>query len=381
MRRDGTVDKRSTPILGSASRLKLAVFGTNVSGGCSCTAAEGTFEGDWDEAVRIAQAADRAGIEAIIPIARWRGYGGEVNFNDRCFETFTWAAGMAALTERIQVFATFHIPTCHPVRGAKESATIDHISGGRFGLNTVAGWNQGELSMFGHTQLPHDERYQVSDEWMTFTKRLWTEDTFDFEGRYYDSPGAHSEPKPVQAPYPVVMSAGASPAGEAFAAKHADIHFIALRNLDGARERIATAKANARERHGREISVMGRGYIMCADTEREARDYYDHVVNQKGDWVGVRNLIDGLMANSKSADYDKMGPNMIAGHGALPLIGTPEQVVEGMLEMADAGLDGITVSWVDYEEGLRHYQEVLLPLLVEAGVRAPADQPSLAPAA
>ena len=107
-------------------------------------------------------------------MARWRGYGGASNLGERSFETFTWATGLLAATERIQVFATFHVPLAHPVLAAKMAATADHISGGRFGLNIVAGWYTAELSMFGLTQREHDERYEVADEWATVLKQLWT---------------------------------------------------------------------------------------------------------------------------------------------------------------------------------------------------------------
>lgn len=121
----------TNPVLSSPNKLKLGVFGVNVSGGCSMTSVPSTIKAEWDESVNIAQAADRAGIEAMIPVARWRGMGGEINFNHRNFDPFTWAAGLAAVTERIGIFSTFHIPTVHPVRAAKEVATIDHISGDR----------------------------------------------------------------------------------------------------------------------------------------------------------------------------------------------------------------------------------------------------------
>ena len=55
-----------------------------------------TLKVDWQESVTVAQLAEAAGIEAIIPVARWKGMGGKVNFNHRNFETFTWAAGLAA---------------------------------------------------------------------------------------------------------------------------------------------------------------------------------------------------------------------------------------------------------------------------------------------
>lgn len=201
----------SNPIAGSPNRLKLGVFGLNVSSGCAMTSAADTLKIEWEESVRIARAAEAAGIEALVPVARWRGFGGATNFNHRSFETLTWAAGLAAATERIGIFATVHVPTVHPVRAAKEIATVDHISRGRFALNIVAGWNEPEIRMFGVSQREHDQRYAYADEFTTLLKRLWTENGFDFSGEFFKVPGAYSEPKPVQRPWPLIMSAGNSP--------------------------------------------------------------------------------------------------------------------------------------------------------------------------
>jgi len=178
-------DRRSHPFF-NQNKLKLAVFGANVSHGCSMTFVDGTIKVDWGESVRIARAAEQAGFDAMIPVARWKGLGGDINFNHRCFETYTWAAGLAAATTKIFVFATSHVPTVHPVLAAKQAVTIDHISGGRFGLNVVAGWNAPEIGMFGTPQREHDERYRYSDEWLTLMKRLWTESgAFEFAGEYF----------------------------------------------------------------------------------------------------------------------------------------------------------------------------------------------------
>ena len=198
----------TNPIAASPNRLKLGVFGLNVSSGCAMTSAPDTLRIEWAESLRIARAAEAAGIEALVPVARWRGFGGATNFNHRSFETLTWAAGLAAATERIGIFATVHVPTVHPVRAAKEIATIDHISGGRFALNIVAGWNEPEIRMFGVSQREHDRRYAYADEFTALLKRLWTENDFDFAGDFFNVPGAYSEPKPVQRPWPLIMSAG-----------------------------------------------------------------------------------------------------------------------------------------------------------------------------
>jgi alkanesulfonate monooxygenase SsuD/methylene tetrahydromethanopterin reductase-like flavin-dependent oxidoreductase (luciferase family) len=59
--------------------------------------------------------ADRAGIEALVPVARWKGFGGKTNFHGTCCETYTWAAGLAAATRQVAVFSTSHVPTVHPI--------------------------------------------------------------------------------------------------------------------------------------------------------------------------------------------------------------------------------------------------------------------------
>lgn len=366
-------NRRIHPLLASQNRLKLGVFGVNVSGGCSMTDLPEVLKVEWAESVSIARAAEAAGIEAVIPVARWRGMGGNVNFNHRNFESFTWAAGLSAVTTTISVFATFHVPTVHPVRAAKEVATIDHISNGRFALNLVAGWNEDEIRMFGAPQLPHDERYDHADEWISICKELWTrEGDFDWNGKYFTSPRLYSEPKPVQRPYPVLMSAGNSPRGQHFAAKHTDLNFVVGSDIESVGAIARNVKALARDTYGREIQVFGQGYIVCRDTEDEAIAYRDDYVNQRGDWAGVENLLNVLVPNSQSAlgeGWRRMASNLIAGYGAIPLVGTPEQVVAGMSAFAEAGLDGISISWVDYHSGLRQFNDVLRPLLVKRGLR------------
>jgi alkanesulfonate monooxygenase SsuD/methylene tetrahydromethanopterin reductase-like flavin-dependent oxidoreductase (luciferase family) len=369
------MDKRHTPVLNAENPLKLGIFATNLRGGATLADVEGNVEGTWEENVRLARWADRLGLDAVVPIARWRGYGGDANLGDRSFETFTWAAGLLALTRRIQVFATMHVPLGHPVAVAKMAATVDHISDGRFGLNVVAGWNTDELAMFGVTQREHDERYRVADEWANALKQLWTvEGERDFRGAYFEIPRGASDPKPVQEPYPVIMNAGTSPAGREFAARHSDLIFAGLTSLDTAAQQIAEIKALARERHGREIRVFGRGHVVCRDTDAEARAHYDRVHRSLADFAGAREVVRVNMANSQSADWSsirmqRIVEGMIAGFWALPLVGTAERITQTIVELHAAGLDGIALSWPDYDEGLGQLEELILPRLVQAGLR------------
>src|SRR6266852_4631030 len=128
--------------------------------------------------------ADTAGLECLVPIGRWKGYGGATNFEGSTFETITWACGLLAATQRLTVFGTVHVPLFPPVLAAKQIVTADHIGRGRFGLNLVCGWNQDEFDMFGLEQDAHDDRYARGQEWLEVLLRLWSEETpFDYDGR------------------------------------------------------------------------------------------------------------------------------------------------------------------------------------------------------
>jgi alkanesulfonate monooxygenase SsuD/methylene tetrahydromethanopterin reductase-like flavin-dependent oxidoreductase (luciferase family) len=359
-------------MLDPANRLKLAVFCANVARGTSMSLAESLPKGDWQESARLAQAADRAGLDGMIPLGRWKNNSRGRPEDDRIMEPWTWAAGLAGLTERISVFATVHIPLFHPEMTAGMSSTIDHISGGRFSINVVAGFNSDELQMFGVRQLPHDERYEYADEWMQLLKRIWTaEDAFDFHGRYLEARELIFKPLPVQKPYPVVMSAGASPAGRRFAAKHADMNFLHLPGFEGMKGLVDEVKRQAADAD-HEVSVFAGGYVVCADTEAEAWRRYHYVVRDRIDWKEASAFVEQFTSQAGSADVvakQEQVERMAAGFNALPLVGTPEQVVERMQLMSDAGLAGLAISFDDYDEGIAAYEEALRPLLIETGLR------------
>ncbi len=359
------------------NRLQLAVFGANVSHGCTISCSNGGIEVNWAESVRLARHADRLGVEAFLPVCRWQGFGGLSDFNARTFETWTWAAGLAQATQQIRIFATTSVASVHPVLAAKQAVTIDHISNGRFGLNVVAGWNAPEVEMFGSPQLPHEERYAYTDEWMQFIKRLWREShPFDFDGRYFKAQRCRAEPKPLQIPYPLVMSAGVSTAGRRFAARHADINFILAPSLEHARATVADVKSMARRDYGRNVAVWGNAAIFCRNTSGEARDWYHHVIHDLGDLEAAANLLDIFARESGSqiddpALRERYLRNMMAGYSGFPVVGSPDEVVDFLAEMVACGMSGVTLSWPDYDAGLAQLGQELLPRLEARGLRTP----------
>ena len=127
---DPEIGNRQRAAMGSANRLKLGLFGANCSSGRAVTMVPERWSGSWPDCVALAQMADRAGIEFMLPIGRWKGYGGDTDYQGATFETVTWACGLLAKTQRLTVFGTVHAPLISPLIAAKQFVTADHIGEG-----------------------------------------------------------------------------------------------------------------------------------------------------------------------------------------------------------------------------------------------------------
>ena len=377
MRTDRRADelRRSSNPLYNTRKLKLGIFGSNLDRGCAISTIEGALEINWPNTLTIAKLADEVEFEALVPVGRWKGFGGVTNFNGPGFETYSWAAGIGACTKCSAVFATSHVLTVHPVMAAKQATTIDHITGGRFALNVVTGWHRPEMEMFGAPFMQHDDRYGLAVEWLEIIKRLWTEDgEFDFEGRHFKISKGYLEPKPLQKPFPPVMNAGNSEKGRDYAIRYCDVAFVNLNrgDLSVSKAVIEDYRRRAREEFGRELQVWSHAYIVQGETEAEAKDYFDEYVHRKGDWEAATNLVEtmGLNTVGRSPEVLRaMKMHFIGGWGGFPLIGTKEQIVDGLAKLSGLGLDGVVVSWPRYIEDMRTFQRVTLPLLEQAGLR------------
>ena len=162
-----TAPSRPRNPLFNKNRLKLGTFATNTIGSIQ-TVAPDAYRPTWENSLRAAKLADDAGFEALLALARWKGLAkaGIEHRGGVVLDPFVWGAGISMATRYSAVFATSHAPTVHPLIVAKQSATIDRISGGRYGLNVVGGSNRPELDMFGLPLAEHDARYDYLDEWV-----------------------------------------------------------------------------------------------------------------------------------------------------------------------------------------------------------------------
>jgi alkanesulfonate monooxygenase SsuD/methylene tetrahydromethanopterin reductase-like flavin-dependent oxidoreductase (luciferase family) len=89
---------------------------------------------------RVVQEAERQGFAFALSMIKLRGFGGKTEFWDHNLESFTLMAGLAAVTERIKLYASTAVLTLPPALAARMATTIDSIAPGRFGINTVSGW-------------------------------------------------------------------------------------------------------------------------------------------------------------------------------------------------------------------------------------------------
>ena len=358
----------------SRHALALGFFGANCSSGLACTKAPERWSGTWEDNLALAQMGDAAGIDFMLPVARWKGYGGATNFEGATLETNVWAAGLLAQTDAITVFATVHVPLIHPVFAAKQFVTTDRIGRGRFALNIVTGWNQDEFEMFGVEQREHDARYAYATEWFEAVDRMWSDDEpFDFHGEYLHLTDVEAEPKPYGGTRPIVMNAGGSKAGREFGAAHCDVLFRQCTTLERAARDVQATRADSR-RFGRTIGVYTTAYVVCRPTQREADEYERYVVDE-ADWdaidhhIGVAVKHNQIRAELTPDERFLERRRQAVGHGGYPIVGDPDRVAATFAEISAAGFSGVGFSFVNYLDEFPYFRAEVLPRLERLGLR------------
>ncbi len=352
------------------NRFKLGVFSTNADGGLAITDVPERWRASWDDNLAAVGIADRAGLEFFLPIARWRGFGGKNHVREWSFETFTWAAGLAAVTQRIGLFMTVHVPLVHPVYAAKALATVDHISHGRAGLNIVCGWNPQEFAMFG-TRL-NEDAYGQAGEWAEIIERCYGDDQpFDFDGRVYTLKGVVSRPAALQQPRPLTMNAAFGAPGRDFAAKHCDFLFSPFSNIEDGRRHVADIRERS-QKQGRDVGIYTVCHVVCRETQAEAEAYYERYAVTEADHAAVDNHMAQKKEFANSHDrsaFDLYRKRFAGGAGTYPLVGTPEKIVDDLVKISAEGYAGAALSFVNYSDELPFFCERVLPLMRQAGLR------------
>lgn len=175
---------------------------------------------DTIDTVTLARAIEERGFDALvvaehthIPASRESAYpmGGELpSVYYRTLDPFVTLAAAAAVTARIQLITGIALLIQRdPITTAKEAASIDVISGGRFVFGVGAGWNIEELRQHGTDPTT---RGALLDERIEAVKALWTTEPAEYHGRHVDFEPSYQRPKPVQKPHPPILIGGDSDA-------------------------------------------------------------------------------------------------------------------------------------------------------------------------
>src|SRR3954464_12853341 len=109
----------------NANALKIGLFGANCSSARTATLVPERWSASWPDCLKLARLADEAGIDFLLPIGRWKGYGGDTNLHGSTLETVTKAGGVPSGTKHITLFGTVHAPLFNPIIAAKEFVTVD----------------------------------------------------------------------------------------------------------------------------------------------------------------------------------------------------------------------------------------------------------------
>jgi pyrimidine oxygenase len=339
---------------------EFGVFLPIANGGWIVSRTTPPLDGGWAQNRDAALIAEAEGFDFVMAMGKWRGFGGDTGHWGSSLEAVTMLCGIAAITERVKVWATLHAILHNPAVAAKMIATLDHVSGGRAGLNIVAGAFRGEFAQMDawDESLSHDARYDLTEEWTKIVKRLWSEPSVSFEGDYFHFRDCVSEPKPLQPPF--LICAGMSARGFDFSVRQADGCFI------GGRDAVETAAASRRAKDlaaslGKTIRTYCMMTVITAPTDAEAQ-------------AKAQKYRDGLDEGAVAGmleSYGVAGNAMTArAQGAFmtqAVVGSPATCAAKIEQfLRDCDIDGLMFITDNYETGLRVTGREILPSLRKA---------------
>jgi alkanesulfonate monooxygenase len=316
---------------------------------------------------QIAQAVDHLGFTgALLPTGR------------SCEDAWILASTLVTHTKRMRFLVAIRPGLMSPGVAARMAATFDRISGGRLLINVVTGGDPVELAGDG-LHLSHDDRYELTDEFLTVWRQIAAGEIADFQGDYLNIQGGKLLFPPVQKPHPPLWFGGSSPIAQQIAAKHVDVYLTWGEPPEQVAEKIASVRRLA-EAEGRTLRFGIRLHVIVRETESQAWDaandlirYVDDEAIAKAqqaysrmDSEGQRRMRD---LHNGSREALEISPNLWAGIGLVrggagtALVGDPDTVAKRMLEYTELGIDTFIFSGYPHLEEAYRVAELLFPRL------------------
>ena len=321
----------------------------------------------------IAQLAERIGFSYVFSMAKWRGFGGDVEFWKHSIESMILMTGLAAAAPTLRLIASIAPALMHPAVFAKMAATMDDVASGRMGFNIVSAGNKGEYTQMGMwPENFEDYRYEYCEEWATVVKRLWTEDSVTMDGKYFKLEDCQSWPHPIQSPPPLVC-ATTSERGWKFVAEHCTAALFGGKDPQDQMKTSRRIKEVAAE-HGRgDVRTHTLINLIQGDSDADAaailKHYQagaDHEAIENIYRLRVREKVDTRAAQLRDRFESNLNRLFYAG---IPFLGGPERVADMIEELAvDGDLDGFLFIFPDFVEGLKKFDAQVMPILRQRGL-------------
>ena len=338
---------------------------------------KGARQTDLDYFKQVAIAADTLGYEGVLlPTGR------------SCEDSWMVAASLVDVTKDLKFLVALRPGIIQPVQAARMAATFDRLSGGRVLVNLVTGGDPEELSGDG-LFLGHEERYQVSEEFVTIWRevlaRSHDNEAFSFDGRHLKVEGARVLYPPVSKPYPRMFFGGSSGPAHELAAAQMDTYLTWGEPPAAVAEKLRDVGARA-AKLGRKLEFGIRLHVIVRETEEEAWAAAGALISRLDDRIVAAaqekfRTMDSVgqrrMAELHGGRFDKanpragleVSPNLWAGVGLVrggagtALVGSPEQVAARIQEYADIGCEYFIMSGYPHLEEAYRFAELVFPLL------------------
>ncbi|WP_419962946.1 FMNH2-dependent alkanesulfonate monooxygenase [Pantoea vagans] len=331
----------------------------------------GTTEGgravDLPYLQQVALAADNLGY-----------YGVLIPTGKSCEDSWLVASALAPITKKLRYLVAVRPGLQPPSLAARMAATLDRLSGGRLLINVVTGGDPVENKGDG-IFLSHEERYQVTKEFLEVYSRLLKGEKVDFEGEHIRVEGAEILFPPVQEDGPPLYFGGSSEAAIDVAANQIDTYLTWGEPVEQVAEKLAVVRQRAQE-NGRTLSYGIRLHVIVRETEEEAWAAADRLISHLDEeTIAAAQKIFARMDSAGQARMSalhqgsreslRIGPNLWAGVGLVrggagtALVGNPQQVADRIREYQALGIENFIFSGYPHLEEAHRFAELVMPLL------------------
>ncbi|MBE9210308.1 FMNH2-dependent alkanesulfonate monooxygenase [Nostoc sp. LEGE 06077] len=325
---------------------------------------------------QIAQAVDNLGYTgALLPTGPF------------CEDAWITAASLIHVTKRMKFLVAIRPGISSPSFAARMAATFDRMSNGRLLINVVTGGEPKQLAGDG-LHLSHDDRYDLTDEFLTVWREIMSGETVDFQGKYLDIQGGKLLFPPIQKPYPPLWFGGSSAAAKRVAAKHIDAYLTWGEPPEQVAQKIAEVRELAAAQ-GRTVRFGIRLHVIVRETESAAWDAANELIKyvdedaiaqaQKAfassDSEGQRRM---TQLHNGDRETLEISPNLWTGIGLVrggagtALVGDPDTIAARMLEYQQLGIETFIFSGYPHLEEAYRTAELLFPHLPLQSEPAPA---------